>query len=763
MNWRHMAARLLRRASTSLVGPNAWEILGGGGTVTGQVSGRLSMAGINRPAENSLWVYNCMTARSEAIMQARLVLSDADGNMIEGGELFDLLARPNRWMDGVAFCGAIESLLTLFNRAHLVPISASEGALPDELMVLSPTAMAPVVGVHRPTGQRVPMGWIYREPGTGTDVKFGLEDVITIQAYNPHNPLIAALDPMNPLKRSLQMDMATREQNLAVFLNGGHPDIALETDRNMTPDQANEFLEHWNDTYQGFGKAHKTALLYNGVKISHVGLNPEQLQALDVLKTLTPQEIVSGLRTKPVMAGLMVGETGLSQGTSTNEQKVAWWSETGFSELAKIAGALQQFLVDRFDWAATARGLRRGRALGHAERAEFRRQRARIRAVTAPRLGALYCWFDTGDVPELAEHRWKRIEGFDKLAGRGYPPDDLNDYFDLGLPPHPTNVGTLPFSLQAVGDVTADAGNGGAGGTTEPARAALAPTSRSMQLLDQVEAALDEQGRALAKKWRGVRKTFDAFLKPREKAAAKKWSRFWLEQRNRVLGRLAAARSRELGAGSRDAESEALLKAIFPQDDENGALVARLAPLWAEHVEDGWDFFNAHEKGGAAPNPFAIDDPRVMEALAARKEAAVLANNTTQAALSDVLGKALDEGLGMAETSDLIDAYYRENCIGENTHRPLTAARTETAGIVNDGRMLAARKVGGGLRKGWLHGAPDEPRPAHLDAQTTYMAAPIALEEKFVVNGHACDAPGSTELPIEETANCTCMVVFFPA
>jgi hypothetical protein len=100
--------------------------------------------------------------------------------------------------------------------------------------------------------------------------------------------------------------------------------------------------------------------------------------------------------------------------------------------------------------------------------------------------------------------------------------------------------------------------------------------------------------------------------------------------------------------------------------------------------------------------------------------------------------------------------------VGDKQARPMTAARTQTTGIVNDGRMLAAREVGG-LRKGWLHGAPEEARSAHLDAQARYTKSPIPLEDKFEVNGHKCDAPGSTELPVEEVANCTCTVFFVAA
>jgi len=748
------------RAARSMLGPNVWKEIGSIATTSG-IGANLDVPGLDKPASNFVWVYNCVVARSEAVMQAPLRISDRNDNIIEGGALYNLLARPNRWMDGVAFVGAIEAMMTVRNSAFVAPVSETGGALPDEIMLLAPQNVSPIIGVHKPTGVRVPMGWKHRDPYTVEERTFDLDELIPIQTFNPDNPFLGALNPQNALMRSLKMDMATREQNLAIFQNGGLPDFALVTDHNWNEDQAKEFLKRFLDNYQGYAKAHKPALLYNGVKIDKVGLNPEELQALEVLKTLTPQEIVAGLRTKPVMAGLMVGETGLSQGTSTEEQKIAWWSETGNAELARIAAALQQFLVDPFNWGRSAIQVKSRRAMTARERREFQRQRERMRAYrtsgTPQADSTFFVWFDTSNVPELAEHRWKRIESYDRLAGRGYLPDDLNDYFDLGLPPHPTNIGTLPFSLQSVTDL--------AGGGEEPREKEPEPRSvrHGEDELTRLEELLGEYAREVPKKYTAVRKAFDAFLKPREKNAAKKWSRFYLEQRKRVADRLAGLADRddpplsESGYGQ-----EQMLEKVFPRDDEDGALVARLAPLWAEHMTDGWEFFEEHENPAEEANPFAIDDPRTIQALEKRKIQGLKVNGTTEDDLREIFKAAFEEGDTLAQLAGRIETYYKDHCVGEAKHRPVTAAQTQTAGIVNDGRLLAARQAGG-LNKGWLHGGSSEPRPEHLAAQSKYLASPIGLDEKFEINGHLCDAPGDAELPVGETANCTCMVVFSAA
>lgn len=756
-------ARALRRAAQGLretVGrwvldaPPGW-MMGGSG-----VSGALKLADLGKPAENILWAYVCVMARAEAVSQVPVRLTTPAGEIIEGGPLHDLFERPNRWQDRTMFMATVEAHMTAFNEAFVVPVSET-GGTPDELIALSPRNMTPIAGVHRPTGSRVAVGWVYQDGETGERHVFADDEVIVIRTPNPYNPM-RSISPVDPLRRSLQMDVATREANLALFLHGGVPDLVLETEQSWGDEKAQEILERFVDRHSGVRQAHRPAILTGGLKAKTLGFRPDELQSVDVLRTLTPQEIVAGYRVKPVMAGLMVGETGLSQGTSTAEQKVAWWAEVGLAELSRIEMALQTGLVDLYAWGSRGRSAARG--MTARERVGYGLRRRRGQRAPAARPGGAELWFDTNAIEELSEHRRKRLGDFKTLRDAGYPPDEISEYLDLGLPPHPTNVGLVAFSLQPVDDVGAAPGVASA-----PAEGAHAATdgcgcgSAAHERLTVLEALLQRaDGNVTPKKYQALRKGFDTFLAPREKGAARRWSRYFLEQRKRVADRLAELREAGGRAASPlDAAAAAgLLDRIFPKGEENASLLARLSPLWSSEMQDGYAFFAEYDAPGMEAT-MQVEDPRVQAAIAARHEQAALANDTTADALNDILGKALADGLTVNQLADEIDGYYREHCVGETKHRPQTAARTMTAGAVNEGRLMAAEDVGG-LLKGWLHGAPDEPRPAHVAAQEQYLANPIGLNERFVVNGYPCSAPGAAELPISETANCTCTLTFVP-
>jgi hypothetical protein len=242
-----------------------------------------------------------------------------------------------------------------------------------------------------------------------------------------------------------------------------------------------------------------------------------------------------------------------------------------------------------------------------------------------------------------------------------------------------------------------------------------------------------------------------------------------VEQRERVLARINGLKRSDLVRAEADlpapdgGQAGDLLAQVFPRSVEDPALVARLSPLWAEHLADGVKFF-AGETGVKVANSLMIgEDPRLQKALAARTIQGLKANATTEEDLRAILSKSFTDGLSTAEMGDKIAEYYAANCIGDDSARAATAAMTQTTGIVNDGRMIAAREAGG-LKKFWIHGNPAEPRESHLAAAKQYdETGAIGLDDKFVVDGEEMDAPGDSNASPANVCNCTCSVGFAKA
>jgi HK97 family phage portal protein len=698
---------------------------------------RRGIPSIARPAETIHTVQCALKARVGAISKVPLRISDGGDRIIEGGDLHRLINHPNQWMDRNQYMATIEAYLSLYDECIVAKIG-EPGSNPDELIPLNPKKLQQIPGVYAPTGMQVVAGWWYTDAGGGMMLTW--DDVIPIIGTNPHAPF-KGLSSILAAERSISHDVATREQNLALFSNGCMPDIILTTDKNIDKDQRNEILDQWNARMSGTTNAHKTGIVWGGLKAEKHAFNPSEMQALEGLR-FDRQDILMAMRVYPAMVMLMEGETGLSQGSSTSEQMVAWWSNEGLSELDRIATAHQRYLVDAYVWkAGTRQQAIVSRAPSLLER-QARRNSAKRRAA-AKATSTYFLWFDENDIEELVEHRRMRIDQMGRLLDRGWLPDDINDYLDLGLPPHPTNIGTLPYSLQAVTDLGSAAAEAEPQVDADERGSVDGIFSRIGTILSNVRTS-----RADAADFEGVWKLWLGFRKQWEKASASKHSRLFLDQRKRVLARLDAAIATALDADN-------LLASVFPLDAENQAVTALLKPLIINLFEAANEVVNA-EFGIA--NPFEIDDPNIQTAVERRIIQGSKINESTTAKLRAIMARHFDEGWTQQQLTDEIANYYGQH-IGASKARPATAARTQVAGIVNDSRMITARNVGG-LRKGWLQGASEEPRADHTAAQAQYLAEPIALDEKFVVGGEPMDAPGDATAAIGQVANCTCMVVF---
>ena len=737
--------RMIRRGLGSIrraLGMDRYSCLAMGGGASGS---QAVATGTLRPAEHAIMVFGCLSARRDAIASVPAMLTDAEGNPVEHPAALRLLASPSRGLSWDQHIRAIETYLALYDAAAILPI----GDPVDELILLHPAGLKAVMGAHAQAGTPAVLAWEYTDPTTGRQKNFSPDEVIVNFGFNPHAPL-APLSPLNVLRATIEADLTARQMNLTLAKNDATPPLALKTTQPMTKDQADEVRDQWNSLHQGVSNRGKVAVLWGGLDITKLSLTPAEMEYIAGLKFLKSDYYIA-FRVRPAMVADLSGETGLSQGNSGSKQKVEWWEDVGLAELSLIA-SMHQPIFDRLV-AAPARPARTGRA----PLALARHLRRAARAADSP--GA-FLWFNDGVIPALAENRLTKIAQLKDLVGLGWTPDDVSTWLDLGLPPHPTNVATLPMNLIPASDLANSAPARPVAASGEPVRSVAAPDAltRALGALEGAvvrAAAAAEEAPSIPARFRAAKARFDRLAEQRIRAAARRWSRYFVEQRGRVLER---AKQIGLARGGSLARANVgqILDELFPMGAENEELVKRLAPIWTEHLRDGWEL-TADQVGGKFPS-FQIEDPRIREALKARSIQGSKVNETTREELRAILEQALDDGATVTEIGDRVAEYYAEN-IGESAARPMLAARTQLAGIVNDGQMAAARSAGN-LMKSWLHGGSNEPRAGHLRAQTDYVRNPIGLDEKFVVNGFECDAPGDAGLPVEEVANCTCMVVF---
>ncbi|MDD5705425.1 MAG: phage portal protein [Kiritimatiellae bacterium] len=769
-----------------------WQTFGpmvgaGAATTIGDVLGSDINSGANAPTSNIVMVYACVRARRDAIggVEFRAERPGRDGaTTVENGPLVDLLERPNRDMLWGEYVRTIETHLTLYDVAAIYV--DADGRKPIALVPLHPAGLTVEHGIYAPSGTPTVGAWRYSDPVTGEQRRFEREQVVIHRGYNPDAPL-AALTAVTPLRRTILNDNGIREANLALLKNGSVPSFMLSAPGLSTREQARELQQAWQEQNSGIKKRHGVSVTWGQAKAEKLGLTPQEMEFLAGLSALR-QDYYRVFRVAPAMTFDLIGETGLSQGSATDEQIRMWWEMVGTGEIQVIEGLHNEIF-------------------------------ARWPAITA---GARFV-ADSSSLPVFVRARQAKVKDVQSLVNLGWKPDDASEYLDLDLPAHADNIARVPFNMQAIGETSeaeTTASAAIAGGAAEgiqdkalngaqvaslnaivqsvasgmlPGEAAVLMIVGAFPTIPEADAkamiaaavafepetpapaqsapgnggaprgalaALAALERAIGGRANAKRQALDVLRAALTKNEAKRWSRFWVEQRGRVLEAAKRLPAREAHAETRRRgdEAEQILGKIFDATAENAALAARLAPLWQQEFQAGWDFANQELAVKAADNPFQISDPRIKTALDRWTVHGQLANDTTSEALRKILQESFDEGLTNAELGDKIADYYANNCVGEKSARPQTAARTQVNGIVNESRLMAADEIGG-LLKVWNHGSPDEPRPDHVAAAQTY-AAGIPLDQKFKLGAYECDAPGAATLPADEVCNCTCFVTF---
>jgi branched-chain amino acid transport system ATP-binding protein len=134
------------------------------------------------------------------------------------------------------------------------------------------------MGVHSVTGTPVAVEWQYSDPVTGAQRTFLPGDLIIHQGFNPHAPL-EPLAPLNVLRRTMQGEVAAREQNLSLFANDSTPRGVLQTDSQITKEQA-ERRAHLGiaRTFQQGNLFHRLTVLEN-VEVAAIACGASRREA----------------------------------------------------------------------------------------------------------------------------------------------------------------------------------------------------------------------------------------------------------------------------------------------------------------------------------------------------------------------------------------------------------------------------------------------------------------------------------------------------
>lgn len=276
------------------------------------------------------WVGDCVSLIAERIASIPLRLYDRKDELIDEHPFYELMKHVNPDVTGFMLKELISSYLDLTGECYIYMAKDRLG-IPREFHSLRPDRMNPIV-----------KGGVIDHFKYKKDLKeiiYPREDILYFRYPNPTDPYRGA-SPVQRKAYAYDTDLYNMIYQLNVFKNGAHLKGVLETEANMDEEQAKRYLNLFEETYGGAGKAHKTGVLIGGLSYKNIGISNKDMEFI-LLADWTMRQLASAYHTPPQK---------LSHPEHTNlaNMKVldtSWNRECILPRCIRIAEILNTFLI----------------------------------------------------------------------------------------------------------------------------------------------------------------------------------------------------------------------------------------------------------------------------------------------------------------------------------------------------------------------------------------------------------------------------------
>ena len=134
---------------------------------------------------------------------------------------------------------------------------------------------------------------------------FPRDEIVHLKFPNPKHPFWG-LGKIEIAPRLFEMDIAAADYALRFFQNDATPGGTLETDKHLSDESWERLKEEYAEGYQGEKRAHRLAILEDGVKFVSHNMGPREAQFSETRKSIR-DTILSLLGVPPIEAGITEG------------------------------------------------------------------------------------------------------------------------------------------------------------------------------------------------------------------------------------------------------------------------------------------------------------------------------------------------------------------------------------------------------------------------------------------------------------------------
>lgn len=700
------------------------------------------LATFQQALEVNVWVFAAVYRLALALSSTgyRIVKSGTDEEAKGGGadQVREVFERVNKDQTRNDFLEASFVHLALDGETYAEKAKNKLGRT-RELFVLNPQHL---LAVPDESGNRLVREYVYRR-GT-KEVHFVPDEVIACRFYNAGNPY-RGMSPVAPIRNEVAADVSAARYTLNILRKGLRPGGILTPTEGDLDEAGWERLKGQIQQFNaGAENAGRLLALPAGFKFDRDSVTPRDMDFVS-LRKFAREAAAAAFGVAP----MMIQNFDAATYANSEQQLRAFWDYTGKPLLKKLFGALNEHWIHpeisaEISLAPDLVGID----------AQIDSEKSRVQNVTS---------LLTGGVITINEARAKmgyaRLPDGDKLLVQGaLTPMDPADI------QNPLAAAPAPQGQADEGDPSTSEGDDG----QEPARRFFTPHrnghSRNGHARKVRSPELDEV----------LRGAHEKSLSRAEEKLSRRVEGALVQLRQRILKRAGdvggAAGADEL-LPNPEQEARVLLEDVTPAVlevmREAGETALRRLGLEPEKAgaatwrvrADAWHL--EHRRKVSVSSLFSLANRKVADYV----DRLFTHLHKATAGLKEALRELVDRFRTGAEAGEGVSELTAR--IAEMPElSPLRAeriARTETISAVNTAQIEAFRAAGT-ARKSWLSVGDDRTRESHLEAERKTAAAPIAVEQPFVLTEEGrgtaeLQFPGDPAAPAWATVHCRCALV----
>lgn len=325
------------------------SVWGSGGPWSG---GSKTASGVPVSEEKSLQlttVYACVSLVSEVIGSLPWDVVRSRGGVREEVAKPAWMEQPNPRQWDVDFKQRTVASLLLWGNSNTYVVRDSTGN-PLEVWPLHPGDVRLEESKSRPR-------WFLR------DEPLADHEMLHIPAFGVPGT-IKGLSPIGAARQAVGLGLAAEQYGASFFGNGAHPSGVLQSEHNLTDEQAAALSASWKATHGGVNRSNLPAVLEGGLTWKAISVPPEEAQFLQT-REFQRSEICGLYRVPPHMIGDVSSST--SWGTGIEQQSIGFVVYTLTPWIARLERAFSSLLPRGQQVKINVNGLLRGDMQGRAE------------------------------------------------------------------------------------------------------------------------------------------------------------------------------------------------------------------------------------------------------------------------------------------------------------------------------------------------------------------------------------------------------------